>query len=274
MKFVTKKFLGSGILEFSNDERQTKIIEMFESGINHKEIAKHFSMESSNVSRFLKSRGYKTLNRKESQRFIDKNYFADYNDKEVSYWLGMLMTDGNVARDRERITLSLKDEDHMLKYIKFLDNKVKYSIDAKQYRVSFNHEDTYKTLINYGIVPNKSLILKINIPITFDMLRGIIDGDGSWIKINKDSLKCIIFSASQEFIEQIKNFLDLNEIESNINVSINGRKNPIYHVSINKHHDVIKLLNNLYENDNCVYLERKLNKIKSVIDNGRHFNYI
>lgn len=267
MKFnITTNDVSRGRKDYNEKftKRREQIINLFNEGMTHKEIARIVKMYPSNVARFLKNQGYNIPNRSEIRRVIDENHFVDLNNKEVQYWIGMLATDGNLDALRNRIKLALKDEDHIIKFNKFLGNKLNINKDRKQFRLQYSNKEAYETLVSYGITDRKTYKLKLTIPITWDMLRGIIDGDGSYTKINNFGIRCSIVSASESFISQIENFLVLHEIDYSF--SIEPRIEPLYVINIHKKTAITKLLNNIY-NDATVYLERKYQRVLTLLDN-------
>jgi hypothetical protein len=247
-------------------ERRKQLVQLFNEGKKASEIAELLGMHPANVTRYLKRAGLKTPDRSEAQRRIHINYFEDYNNREVSYWIGMLATDGWIDEQRQRIQLSLKDKEHIEKFNKFLGGVMSVNSTENQWRLVFSQPDTCKSLVSYGVTGCKSLTLKLTIPITWDMLRGIIDGDGCWSRINTYGVCCSIATCSYEFGKQIYMFFKSNDITPVVSKQVKDRLNPLYDIRINKKEDIAKLITNLYK-DAPIYLDRKVIKIMQLIDN-------
>lgn len=72
-----------------------------------------------------------------------------------------------------------------------------------QYRIAFKNKEVCQLLESYGIKPRKTFNLKLKY-INWDVLRGIIDGDGYIGDTNKGrTLKIGITSGCKGFLEQI-----------------------------------------------------------------------
>lgn len=118
-----------------------------------------------------------------------QNRKVNYNpflrkSEERDYWLGMFIADGNVSSKKYSISMQLKDVEHIVKYRDFIQKNLKYYDRYNQAgnlmrTVLFGNQDVHEYLISLGIVPNKSKILKLKIPLNGSILRGIFDGDGS-----------------------------------------------------------------------------------------------
>ena len=245
--------------EFKEDE-QKDILQMYLEGKSTYEIAKKYSYYAKSVRNFLTEKGIKTQSMQEfanKRRFVKENSFSEKTN-ETLYWLGILATDGCISKDG-RVSLSFKteDEEHLTKFSGYLKSSLSIcrSIHCKNgglmSKVSFRNKKITETLNNYGITNNKSFTLKINTEITFDFLRGVIDGDGS---IDSKRRRIRIVSASREFIEQLSKFLISNTINHKV-YNFSPKKN-LYEICIQQQETLLKLINNLYNNA-TVFLDRK-----------------
>ena len=105
-----------------------------------------------------------------------------------------------------------------------------------------------------GITNNKSLTLGMNLNITKDFIRGVVDGDGY---IRKKGYEVSITTGSEIFAEQLKNsFVNLFNITPKIYKNSKNHKNTIYNVTILGKEKVKFVLKELYTNADT-YLERK-----------------
>lgn len=201
---------------------------------------------------------------------IKYNPFENLEDKDTMYWLGILATDGCLS-ENSKICIFQKEESRDLieKFQKFLNYNVKIQkvVEKKditkykksfytRYGISFRNKEVHNYLSNIGITPKKSFTLTINCPITWDFLRGVIDGDGTMEFYSDHRKRVRICSASKEFLLQISEFLNQNNIYHNIYTSKSQNKSKIHSLNINGDENLIKLLRFLYK-DADTYLERK-----------------
>ncbi len=246
--------------EFSKEEIEDMII-IYNKCQNVYEIARKYNYYGSSIRLLLKKHDINTRTIKElteSRRYVSINPFIKL-DNETYYWLGILVTDGCIEDDT-RVGLGFKREDkpHLIKFSNYLGGNlvIRDEIHSKNggltSRIAFRNKEIVKTLYYYGITKRKSFTLKLeNIDINYHLLRGIIDGDGS-IQINEKRI--CIFSASLDFVKQIESFYNKENI--NFKTSLPIGKKSVYVITVCRNKDILKLLNNLYENAS-VYLDRK-----------------
>lgn len=196
---------------------------------------------------------------------IKEDYFKDINTAEKSYFLGLIMADGNMylrSDGKYQFSLQLKETDSDIIYkfakaIEFNEDKVKAKNGVRNGTKTFGRSiKTYNqkfclNLIHKGVIPNKSgkeYIPEVN-GFEIDFIRGFIDGDG-WIGNSRNRIG--LASMSFKIIEQITNYFKLT---LNISIPINTDKN-LFRFDIYKKEKVFKILNHLYYKE-CISLERK-----------------
>lgn len=233
-------------------------------------IAQKNNVSKDVIKRIFKENKIKIKNFTEVRAFVKVNPFLNLLDPEVQYWLGWLATDGNISR--YSIKLNLTDKSIIENFAKFCglthinEYRPKKLTESIMYRVQFSNKNIAEYLINLGITRNKSETLKLNIPITWPLLLGIIEGDG-WIHKhkNKDRITIGICSISEIFILQIKEFLEQQNIFYCLSKRLNngGRENSkLFILTINRKVDLKIMKDKLY-NVSFNILERK----KEVLDN-------
>ncbi len=180
------------------------------------------------------------------KRILDENniparqdnhtYIADYrkfsivDSPEKAYWLGFIAADGNVyvRKDNTNATVKVstaeKDCKHLEKLKLFMQSnvKIKESINedgfskdhpTKMYIISFNSIEMAKDLIELGIVPRKSLILKppkIDEQYFLPYILGYFDGDGSIYKFDKGTEFGFNFVGTLDTIDWINRIIGLD----------------------------------------------------------------
>lgn len=239
------------------------------------------------INNFMKYRTVDEIHGRTSKlglKFItyNKDYFETIDSHEKAYWLGFFYTDGYVCCNDNRVGIELNSEDdYMLKNllnlidsnmkVKYRKRKNKFNNKNKDYlescSITFNNRKLHDDLINKGVLPNKTKILKfpnnniVDEKYMFSFIRGLIDGDGSICLCNNNNgykkPHISFISASYDFINGLKYFL----YKYNIKINITTNKNGLYRMITEKQSDVFRLLNLLYKdsNENC-RLERKYKK--------------
>lgn len=151
----------------------------------------------------------------------------------------------------------------------FLGNKCNINVSIHrvfkipQYRISFRNEEVANYLATFGIIPRKSLNLRLKY-INWNVLRGIIDGDGCVSTTNTgNTVKLSITSACKEFLVQIQDFLKEEGFTSFINES-HRNKNLIYDLFVYKTSDLIEIYKHLYDNAHY-FLNRKRNNFGPIL---------
>lgn len=248
-------------------EKVDYIVKEYKKGRTQKDIAEELGTYNTTIRRILKREDVEVLGNDKQQTVVSHNPFLDLNDDETLYWLGYLISDGNVSTSRNRINISSnKDPEHLKKYIKFLKSPVKLNkylnkkYNCYEYSVNFANKEVKEYLISLGITPKKSLDIVINFPVSYSLLRGLIDGDGYVRKYSETYSTIELASGSLDFLNQIKQFLDSEDIYS----YIKQLKPNLWSLVISYKEDVKKLANNLYNNAS-VYLERKKQNIGSAL---------
>ncbi len=128
---------------------------------------------------------------KDKESKLNETYFDSIDTEEKAYWLGFLITDGNVSNGYIQINLQERDKMHLEKFRTAIaaQANVKTYINGKYSHAHFGVKSLamVQKLEQYGIVPQKSLIAKPwNPPIKLakHYWRGIIDGDGH-VSVNR-----------------------------------------------------------------------------------------
>lgn len=202
----------------------------------------------------------KIENRGGKNKKVNFNPFIPIN-RESEYFLGLLMADGWVTSKKYSIGLKLKDFSIIEKYRDFINKDLKiYNYNNSMYSVIFGNKEVHSWLISIGITPRKSLTLNINIPITWDIFRGIFDGDG-YAPIKGQNAK--ITSGSIKFLEQIQEFLKFYNIYSRIDIQ-QKLINTTYCLKLFKA-SYKELYKNMYNNTN-LFLERKHDKMRLIAE--------
>ena len=262
-------------------EKEENILRMYKEGKSQKEIANYYRTFNTSIRRVLLRNNIILRGNNKIQRLCKHNPFKR-NDEFSEYFLGLLLTDGcissNITKNSNSINLSLNERDSYIvetfrdwaspkskisKVLQKLNNSYMYS-------VSITNEEVEEWLRRKGNFNNKSYNCKLYTPITWNILRGIFDGDGGF-HFNSGHLNFFICGKSLIFIQQIKYFLNKYGFTSYIKERINGQGNSLYYIEIYKINDVIKLGEYMYNNAQ-IFIKRKFDKWLSFYE-SRGYKY-
>ena len=217
----------------------------------------------------------------------NERFFKNINSEEKAYFLGLLISDGNVFKDGTgrqasiSITLDLNDEYILQKFKEVLNVNTSISKDGRGCgQIAIRSNLMADDLKQYGVVPRKSYITylpKINDIYMSHLIRGILDGDGSILakpSPKQDGhnryLHSISFCGSHQLMEDIAKYLYNNlQLKQPIQVYDYQDKN-LSDIHIQNYEDMEKVGDWLYK-DATIYLVRK-NNIYNLFK--EHYNQI
>lgn len=195
---------------------------------------------------------------------------------ELAYAVGLLATDGCLARNQKLIDLTSKDREQLENFVRCLGvpfpivNKV--GGNGKTYlRVQFKSVYFYDFLLSVGLTPAKSKtigVLAIPQDLFWDFLRGAYDGDGSsyayWDRRWRSS-----YMFYTEFVSASKRHVDWLQREIYVRLGIrghitHGRGASTYQLKYAKA-ESLKLLRKMYPTRGSVCLSRKRLKIEKIL---------
>lgn len=217
----------------------------------------------------------------------NERFFENIDSEEKAYFLGLLISDGNVFKDNTgrqasiSITLNSNDEYILQEFKEILNINTSISKDGRGCsQIAVRSNLMANDLKQYGVVPRKSYITylpKINDIYMSHLIRGILDGDGSILakpSPKKDGhnryLHSISFCGSHQLMEDIAKYLYNNlQLKQSIQVYDYQDKN-LSDIHIQNYEDMEKVGNWLYK-DATIYLVRKNNTYNSF---KKHYNQI
>lgn len=250
--------------KFSKD-KEIDIIKRYCNGESQKDIACFYKTHNTSIRRVLLRYKIPIRSNNKVLRLCKHNPFRK-NDEFSEYFLGLLLTDGCITKNRLILSLQEQDKDLIEIYKNWISPNSKISKNYQKfnntymYSVSITNDLILDTLYRKGNFYNKSYFCKIYDKITWNTLRGIFDGDGC-IYTTDSNAYFIICGASKDFLFQIYNFLlkekfDVKFIKKSLD---KWHKNQMYEVRLYKQDQMIKLFEKLYLNAH-VFLKRKYMK--------------
>ena len=177
-------------------------------------IAGDLQIDRHRLSNLMKEAGIEI--RKNGRKYIfNENYFEDINTEEQAYWLGFLAADGRINRRTLKINLNIRDKKHLEKFATTLNSNLivkeipgtSYGEGTAMASLEINSIKMVADLAKYGVIPNKSLILKPPIlppELERHWIRGYLDGDGSIIPQLASGNAQLSFLGAKEILEWIE----------------------------------------------------------------------
>lgn len=208
--------------------------------------------------------------------FNAKKRISEVWSPNLAYAIGLIATDGCLARHCTLIDLTSKDREQLENYIRCLGVKFPISTkvggNGKTYlRVQFKSVLFYNFLLSVGLTPAKSKTLgEIKIPKKYfwDFLRGSYDGDGSsyayWDPRWRSSYMfyTAFVSASEFHINWLQEEIFRRlAIRGHITV-VNGKS--LFQLRYAKA-DSLKILGHMYYTPDVICLSRKRLKIERIL---------
>lgn len=164
------------------EQELLKMKDLYENqGLSTSKIGDLFGASRTVVGYNLKKLGVQLKPR--GKKFSINNILSKINSREFDYFIGIFATDGNICNDVIQLEFSEENKEILDYWNEFVGNTLNINIHTNSkgidyYKISFMDKEFSKLLNSYGITPRKSYTLKIKY-ITWDVLRGIFDGDGS-----------------------------------------------------------------------------------------------
>lgn len=253
-------------------EKELEIINLYKRGFTQKEIADKYGTFNTSIRRVLLRNNVFLKGNDKQHRLCKHNPFKKH-DEMSEYYLGLLITDGNIdySSKRKRIRLSLNEKDGYLinTFLKWAAPNAKVTKTLQKlnnsymWSASITNEEALNFLEKAGNFHNKSFEAKLYIPITYHILRGILDGDGGVYRQNKAAIKFSICGKSDILMSQIERFL----IKEGFSPTKYIYRNLLY-IQIVKVEEVLRLGQLLYNNAH-IFCKRKYEKWLAFYENRR-----
>jgi hypothetical protein len=256
------------------DEKLKIAVDLYKSGKSLTASKKEAHVEEGRLKRELIQQGIfrsraEQIRKGKSDAIINDNAL-DRLTPDALYWIGFILSDGHIEKDRTRITVTLTkdDENHLLKMGEFFGEGLIPRIvkgtgnskDEEYLRLAFSSKRIYEKLTQLGLHHRKTWDINIheNLQYSRDFWRGVIDGDG-WI-YNKQQ-RCIGLSGHETTIQSFLDFVNWSGIQTKTNpYKVKTRE---YLWTCDLHSNIAKKTADLLYKDATVYLDRKYDIYKS-----------
>lgn len=260
-----------------SDEQELQLVNEYILGTPVKILmAKYgFATKKSITDKVKKHYGEKYKQLVEEAKSNRKGYnykFEKIENQFDAYFLGLMLTDGYITTRGYDAGIDLTDKD----CIEFLSETIgkQYTVEKpsgkgekERYRLVLTDKKLVENLSKYGIVQNKSLILdKVSLLPEEEkflpyIIRGIIDGDGNVSTTSYGAPSFRIYSASEKFIDWIKEVLENKMYMIDIHKTFcKNETSGMWHLSSADQGNILKLIALSY--DKPFGMSRKYNKIR------------
>ena len=233
----------------------------------------------------VKKRTY-TESKQESRKYSCNDDYFKMQSPNMAYILGLIASDGSVSKKENLIAIQLLESD------KSILEEIRGETQSERPLAMYTRKNTghivatfrvwskswKDDLTHYGIVPNKTFILKppelLKPEYRIDFIRGYFDGDGSIYQVpSQNKLGVDIVGASKEMIEWIHNELvnhyHLMLPRPTTEVLNNGT--VMYKVRTNSKEEVKKIYELFYSNGGLC-MQRKKRKFETLLNIPRDSN--
>jgi len=253
---------------------EQEIITRYKNGESCQTIADCFNVTFNTISNILKKNDIPRDNKYANLKLND-NYFEKIDSIDKAYFLGLMLTDGNISlkEDIIRLALSSKDEKilNIFKEKTGNENKIIIREDGKHSERIFQLRSAQwkKDLAKYGIIPQKTFICEMP-ELSADMMphliRGMMDGDG-WISFKSHQVG---FCGNEKTVNQLKNYLvkTLNIYD----VKVLHAAENLWQITWASQSDIEKIGNYIYKNKYDCFLTRKYNNFLQIIHGNTEVN--
>lgn len=252
---------------------QSEIINEYIGGKSVFALSHQYKTSTNAINRILKNNNVPKISQaKRLNPLLNENYFECVDNKFKAYWIGWILTDGTIGKDNGLEISLIKNDEYILKILEKdlgIQNHVK--IFQEQYvRFSLWSKKIAEDLVQYGIVPNKTLNLQFpkNIPEEFEthLLRGMFEGDGGltigtttrfYKNRNKSYTKPYQELSFTGTYDMCKGFQDTILKYINISEKKILHNHSIYRIRWSNKKEIIQILDLLYKDCDDHFLQRK-----------------
>ncbi len=252
-----------GIKRLSNAE-ELRLVEQYRNGVPVTKLLRQYGFRSKKsvidkVKKYYPNE-YKDIIK--SARDNRKQYHLDFSEIDTpfkAYFIGLMLTDGYVVKNRYGIQLTDEDCIQFIAecsggfYTTIPSRTVDNHIYQPMYRIVFSGEKQVKQLSRYGITERKSHSLHGLRTLTCKeqkflpyLLRGIIDGDGCIHYTSQKTVSFNICSMSFDFVNWIKEILEEKFFMEDLHV-IQNPSTKIWLVESSLQTNIFKLMALVYD---------------------------
>jgi hypothetical protein len=213
---------------------------------------------------------------------INDGLFLEITNPWESYFLGFLMADGCVTKNKISLSILKEDEKILHNFLDKIYPKNKPIIGIRKLSeknekwgdiasINICSQEIYNNVKKYGLLERKTkmLVYPNNLPdkLFSHFLRGYFDGDGSFYdKKNRDNVLVWQMTGTLSFLNEVKHILR-EKLEIDLPIYPTTSSKFVYEMKTNKKETVLKLGRFMYKDCGIFFLERKKNKFDNFQSN-------
>ena len=192
-----------------NNKRRAEIKRLAEQGFTQVQIAHELGIGADLVSYYVRRMNLQVIKMTHPRKYtFDEDFFSDIDTEAKAYFLGLMLADGYLARNRVSvIQLQEKDKGLLEIFMQCLGYTGKLrrccnNIGSVKYELAMYSRRMYQVLCGLGMSNHKSFTAyipeeKIPCELFRHALRGYFDGDG-----HVGMRQCVLITASRRIYEQ------------------------------------------------------------------------
>lgn len=251
-----------------------EVASLYESGATVTELGAEYGVSRAAITALLKRKGIVIRQplKKVGRYLVNDSFFSSVDNEHAAYVLGFFTADGCIKGNRLHINLAEKDEEVLVKIKAALCSetpirrRVVLSPQGKsrpQCCLAISSRQMVRDLFKLGVVERKSLIVEPwhgpdhLLPHYF---RGLIDGDGSWVEASSGR-RTLSLVGTLPVVEAFATFV-LKRTGYTTSIRPEGK---IWDARITSH-PVIQHLSRILYNDATIYLKRKQQRAKAILE--------
>lgn len=264
---IVKRTHG-GIYKLPEDD----VVQEYLNGDSTGKIAQKYGVTTKCICDLFRKLGVERNNRQGSPN-LKVDFWENIDTPEKAYFLGWMLTDGNVYKNQVRLSLQSADAYILEVFRKYVQSDALVThYKRKSATISWVSNFTVyckrwvNDLAKWTIVPNKTFTCKLpTLPDNLmpHLIRGCIDGDGYISKSGKTVGFCGNLQMAQSLHDYVMEKLNLSRHKI-------IRVKNIWDVAWSSRNDVNKLGNYLYGDKGDLYLTRKFERWISNPNNHLH----
>lgn len=239
-------------------EQELQLVQEYKNGVNVQTLMSKYGFASKKsitdkVKKYFPEE-YQTIIKTARENRKGYSYsMTKLSNQFDAYFLGLLLTDGYIARERE-VGIDLIDEDCIAFLSKVIGKEYrtyegttnKTMTPQKRHRLILSDLALVQDIARFGIIPNKTDILtgpkllpeeEQFIPY---IIRGIIDGDGCIFETSYGAPAFYIITKSKSFADWLVDVLTNKLYMQDIRITMN--KDGLYRIETAHQANILKLL--------------------------------
>lgn len=243
------------------DEKE--IIKKYKKGNSASAISKEYGVTEHTITNIMEKFGVKRDNIYYNLT-LNNDYWNKIDRYDKAYFLGFLITDGNVCGNRVSLMLNKKDIEILNVFSQKTGNTNLIGFDKRNMAVwGVKRKKWVDDLAQYGVIPRKTAIAympKINEELMPHLIRGLIDGDG-WISKKSHQIG---LCGNETLITQVRDFLVKHL--GVYNVSIIHKETHLWQITWASDKDIKTIGEYIYKDKEECFLQRKFHNFIDIIN--------